>query len=232
MPNQHGAWAILAGPLLVGVVAAGPAWVHLPLAVLWFLAYFAFFATGLWLKSRRKPRFRAPALVYAAACLPPGLAVLVLRPDLTRWLPMFLPLLATGLWLAARRQERTLAGGLAMTAAASLMTLVAFDAGNGVDWGRAWMLTAVMAAYYGGTVLYVKTMIREWGAPAYLVASAAWHAVATVLVALVSWPLAAVFALLTGRALVGPRRGWAPKQVGIGEVVLNCLVVAVALLAS
>jgi len=39
VPNQHGAWAMLAGPLVVGVVASGPAWVHLPLAALWFLGY-------------------------------------------------------------------------------------------------------------------------------------------------------------------------------------------------
>ena len=43
------------------------------------------------------------------------------------------------------------------------MTLVAYDAGGGTDWARAWLLTAILAAYFVGTVLYVKTMIRERG---------------------------------------------------------------------
>jgi len=42
------------------------------------------------------------------------------------------------------------------------------------------------------------------------------------------WPMAAVFALATMRAAVVPRATLTPKQVGIGEVALNVLVVAVA----
>ena len=230
VPNQHGAWAMLAGPLLVGVLASGPAWVHLPLALLWFLGYFAFFAAGLWLKSRRKARFRPPVVVYSLACVPPAVAVLVLQPGLVRWVPSLAPLMLIGLVLAAERKDRSLASGLATTVAASLMTAVAYDAGPGDDWSRAWVLTGEMAAYYVGTLLYVKTMIRERGNHAYEVASVAWHAVAAVLLAPVSWWLTVVFALLTLRAYAAPRLGLTPKQVGIGELVLNVLVVVVALL--
>jgi hypothetical protein len=70
VPNQHGAWAMLAGPLLVGILAGGAAWVHLPLTVLWFLGYFAFFAAARWLKSRRRRRYLGPVVVYALACFP------------------------------------------------------------------------------------------------------------------------------------------------------------------
>lgn len=232
IPNQHGAWAMLAGPLLVGIVAGGWAWVQLPLTLAWFLGYFAFFATGLWLKSGRKQRFRPPVIVYSLACIPPAVAVLVMQPDLVRWIPSFAPLLVIALVLAADRQDRSLASGLATTAAASLMTAVAYDAGPGEDWARAWILTGVMAAYYVGTLLYVKTMIRERGNRAYEVASVAWHAVAAVLLALVSWWLTVVFALLAARAYAAPRLRLTPKQVGIGELVLNVVVVVVALLAT
>jgi len=39
VPNQHGAWAMLASPLLVGVVAGGFAWVHLALTALTVAAH-------------------------------------------------------------------------------------------------------------------------------------------------------------------------------------------------
>ena len=45
----------------------------------------------------------------------------------------------------------------------------------------------------------------------------------------VSWWLTAVFAALTLRAPLAPRLGLTPKQVGVGELVLNAAVVAVAL---
>ena len=230
IPNQHGAWAMLAGPLLVGILASEPRWVHLPLTLLWFLGYFAFFATGLWLKSRRKARFRPPVLVYSAATVPFGIAVLLMRPDLLWWAPAFAPLLVVGLVLAAERKDRALLSGLATTLAASLMTPVAYDAGGGDDWTRAWLLTAVMAVYYVGTILYVKTMIRERGNQHYVVASIFYHAVAAVAFAFVSWWVAAVFALLTVRTAVGPHTSMKPVHVGIGEIVLNTLVVVVALL--
>ena len=229
MPNQHGAWAMLAGPLLVGVLAAGPAVVHVPLTVLWFLGYFAFFAAGLWLKARRKARYRPPVIVYTLACLPPAAVVLVMEPRLAVWGLALAPLLVTGLVLAAERKDRALLSGLVTTLAASLMTAVAYDAGDGSDWTRAWLLTATMAAYYVGTLLYVKTMIRERGRRAYVVASVAFHALATVALLPVSWWLANVFAALTLRAALAPGYGLTPKQVGIGEMVLNTVVVAVAL---
>ena len=232
IPNQHGAWAMLAGPLLTGILAGGLAWVQLPLTVLWFLGYFAFFATGRWLKSRRRARFRKPVVVYSLACLPPAVAVLALQPGLLRWVPVFAPALAVGLWLAAQRRDRDLASGLTTTVAASLMTAVAYDAGPGEDWTRAWALTAVLAAYYAGTVLYVKTMIRERGNQTYVAASIAFHASCAFALIWVSWPLALVFALLTARAAYAPHTSMTPKQVGIGEIVLNALVVVVALLAT
>ena len=58
IPNQHGAWAMLATPLLVGILASRPTWAHLPLTAFWFLGYFAFFAAGLWLKAAPARRAR------------------------------------------------------------------------------------------------------------------------------------------------------------------------------
>lgn len=220
---------MLASPFLVGVVAASPRWVHLPLLLLWFVGYFAFFAAGLWLKSGRRARYLPPVRAYGLATVPLAALVLLLRPDLVMWAPLFAPLLLAGLWFAAHRQDRSLPSGLATILAACLMTMVAFDAGDGTDWARAWTLTAVLAAYFVGTLFYVKTMIRERDSRPHYWLSVGYHAVSTVAVAWLSWWLAALFALLALRAAVLPGRGLSPKQVGIGEIVANVAVVVVAL---
>lgn len=223
---------MLATPLLVGVLAAGPRWVHLPLAAFWFLGYFAFFAAGLWLKSRRRGRFLPPLRTYAVAAAALGALTLVLELGLLQWAPLFVPPLSVGLLASAQRQERALLSGLATTAGSTLMTLVAYDAGGGADWARAWLLAAVLFAYFGGTVVYVKTMIRERDSRPHYWLSVAWHAAATVAVAVVSWPLAAVFALLTARAAAFPRRArpMTPKTVGLIEVAATLAVAFAALL--
>ena len=229
VPNQHGAWAMLAGPLLVGVLAGGVAWVQLPLALLWFCGYFAFFAAGLWLKSGRKARFRPPVLVYSLACVPLALAVLVLQPSLVRWVPSLVPLLVIALVLAAERRDRSLPSGIATTLAASLMTAVAYDAGPGSDWDRAWLLTAVMAGYYLGVLVYVKSVIRERRNPTYARASLVLHVVLAAAAAYVAWPLGPVGVVLAARAAAVPRMTLTPKQVGLAEIGFNVLVVVVAL---
>lgn len=229
VPNQHGAWAMLATPLLVGALAAGPVWAHLPLAAFWFAGYLAFFATGLWLRSGRRARYLPPVRAYAVLAAVLGALVLVLRPDLLRWAPLFVLPLGVGLAAAAARRDRSLPSGLATTVGSSLMTLVAYDTGGGEDWTRAWLLAAVLAAYFAGTVFYVKTVIRERGERAWYRLSVGYHLLATVAVAPVSWPLAAVFALLTARAALVPRTAATPRQVGLGEVAATVAVAAVAL---
>lgn len=231
MPNQHGAWAMLATPLAVGILATNPARVHGPLTAFWFLGYFAFFAAGLWLKAapRRRPALVPPLRTYAVASAALGALTLALDPGLLRWAPLFAAPLAIGLIASARRDERSLWSGLATSIGSSLMVLVAYDAGGGTDWVRAWLLTGILAAYFAGTVLYVKTMIRERGDERYHWLSALAHAAATVAMTWVDPWLVLVFALLTIRAAVLPAHRLSPKVVGIGEVVATVAVAATAL---
>ena len=231
VPNQHGAWAMLASPLLVGALAAGVTWVHLPLAAFWFVGYFAFFATGLWLKSGRRPRYLPPVRAYAAAAAALGVLTALLQPGLLRWAPLFVPPLAVGLWAAAHRRERELLSGLTTVVGSALMTVVAYDAGWDTDFRRAWLLALVQFLYFGGTVFYVKSAIRERRNRGFLALSIGAHAVTTVGLWFVSPWLAFVFAALTLRAALVPRLGLTPKALGIGEIVATVVVAVVSLLA-
>ena len=232
VPNQHGAWAMVATPLLVGILASGPTWTHLPLSAFWFLGYFAFFATSLWLKSRRKARYRPPVLVYGGAAALAGALTLLLEPGLLRWAPCFLLPLGVGLLASARRDERSLWSGVSTTVGSSLMTLVAFDAGGGVDLPRAWLLAGILAAYFAGTVFYVKTLIRERDNALYYWLSVGFHSAATLALIPLCPPLTPVFAALTARAAIAPAFRITPKQAGVGEIVATIVVAVLALLAT
>jgi hypothetical protein len=223
---------MLATPLLVGILAGGPRWVHLPLTALWFLGYLAFFATSLWLKSRRKPRYRPPVLAYGSAAAVAGVLTLVADPGLVRWAPVFALPLGVGLLASALRDERSLWSGLSTTVGSSLMTVVAYDAGGGDDPARAALLAGILAAYFAGTVLYVKTLIRERDNEPYYWLSVGFHGAATLALVPLCPPLTPVFAALTARAAIVPAFRITPKQAGIGEVVATVLVAVTALLAT
>lgn len=232
---------MLALPVFVGVWLAGPDWSHLPLAAFWLVGYLAYHATGRWLRARRRQRDLPPVVVYTSAAVPLGLLTLAAAPHLVRWLPVFLPLLAASIWLTLRGAERSLANDAVTVVAACLMTPVAFDAGDGNEWAASWVAFGVLTAYFLGTVLYVKTMIRERGRAGYLRASVAYHLagvlVAGVLVA-TGWQsgwLVAVWLVLAARAGLGPAmnrrrdRPLRPVVVGVGEIVASVLVTVVLL---
>lgn len=222
-------------PLAVGALASGVRWTHLLLAAFWLAGYFAFFATGLWLKSRRKARYLPPLRVYVPLATVLGLAVLAAQPRIVLWAPLFLVPMATGLVASATRHERALASGLATTVGSSLMTLVAYDLGPGTDWPRAWALTAVLALYFAGTVLYVKSAIRERGNRTFLAWSVAYH-LGAALAALVLLDGAARVAFtaiglaLSARAALVPDHGWSAARIGVGEIVATVVLAVTALL--
>ena len=229
VPTQHGAWAMLASPLLLGALASGLRWIHLPLAAFWFAGYFAFNAASVWLKSGRKARFLRPVQVYAALATVLGLITAVAAPPLLLWAPLFVLPLGVGSWAAAHRRERDLLAGVTTVIGSALMTAVAYDAGAGPDLRRAGVLAAGQFLYFAGTVFYVKSMIRERDNPAFLRWSVGFHAVAALLLVPVARWVALVFLALTLRAWWVPRLGWTPKQIGIAEIVATSAVALVSL---
>ena len=228
---------MLSVPLLIGVIASGPAWIHLLLAAFWFVGYFAFFALGQWLKSHLKKRWFPPVRAYALATLPLGIGVLALRPGLAIWAPAFVPLVAISLGCSYRRKDRSLLNDAVTIIAACLMLVVAFDAGGGVLWPRAWVGAAIVWIYFFGTVWYVKTIIRERENPAYTWGSMIHHGAAILaapgLIFLVtgiwSWTTTALFAALAARAALVPRTRATPIQTGIGEIVASVIITMLVL---
>lgn len=262
VPREHGAWAMLVVPAVVGAVLTGATWRNALLLVTWLVAYLAFHATGLWLRASRRPRYWPPVRAYGVAVLVLGAALVASAPGLLRWAPAYAVLLATSLACSVRRADRSWLNDGVTVGAAMLMTVVAAGLGHDADptaaqlggtWvppgagdAAVWAATAVLAAYFFGTVPYVKTLLRERGNRAVLTFSIAYHA-ALVVIALavlvatvardaepgsvaVSVALVAVAAGLLLRAVLVPRhRPWPSAQaIGVGEIAASTVVAVLA----
>ncbi|WP_196717004.1 YwiC-like family protein [Actinomyces trachealis] len=265
VPNQHGAWAMLLVPALVGLRVGGVPVLAFVLLPAWWAAYFTYWAWSQWLRTRsarRRHLLVLPLGIYTAATASLGLFTLLLAPYLAQWLLAFAPLLGIALWELWRGRERSLLSGLATTTAASLMTAVSYSAavrggggflglgdstglrgaspnGELTGWPWVWLLTASVALYFGGTVPYVKTMIRERFNRGLLVASVAAHtlvaAVALELAAtgFLNWGHALLWVGLAVRAWLLPHLQWrrlrakqrplASRTIGIIEIVVCVL---------
>ncbi|WP_327353579.1 YwiC-like family protein [Streptomyces sp. NBC_01304] len=236
LPNQHGAWAMLAVPFATGVFLGSPRWAHFPLLAAWLLGYIAAFHAQQWLRLRRisrnpkAPRRHVrPALVFGAAFAVCGLPLAVLHPWLVAAAACAAPFVAANTYYAWRNNERALLNGLLAVVPACGMLLVALHLGGGT-WADGWRPALACLLYFGGTVPYVKTMIRERDSRAYYRGSVAYHGVALVAAAFLTPWLALPFAAYLARAALLPGRGLKVAVVGAVEVICSVALLVTVLL--
>ncbi|MEV0522105.1 YwiC-like family protein [Streptomyces sp. NPDC050439] len=215
LPNQHGAWAMLVVPFLTGMFLGAPTPWHAVLLLAWLLGYLATFHVQQWLRLRRHSRnpraaqrHALPAQVFLLALLPLAVALVVHAPWLLAAGACAVPFLAVNCAYAWRNRERALPNGIAAVIPACGMLPVALLMGGG-DLGHAWRPTLACLLYFAGTVLYVKTMIRERGSSPYRWASAVWHAGAVAVTFGIHMPVTLVvfFGVCFLRAVWMPTRG-------------------------
>ncbi|WP_055699979.1 MULTISPECIES: YwiC-like family protein [Streptomyces] len=241
LPNQHGAWAMLAVPFAAGVFLghgpdAGPRWAHLPLLVAWLAGYVAAFHGQQWIRLRRLSRNpRAPrrhvrpALVSAAVCAACGVPLVFAYPWLLLAAGCAAPFVAVNTYYAWRNEERALVNGLAAVVPACGMLLVTLHVGGGtLADGRRPALACLL--FFAGTVPYVKTMIRERDSRSHYWASVAYHALAVPAAYALSPWLAVLFAAYLARAALLPGKGVKVPVVGAVEVVGAVLLLAALLM--
>ncbi|MFI1679613.1 YwiC-like family protein [Streptomyces sp. NPDC020607] len=229
LPNQHGAWAMLAVPFAAGVFLGdgpgdGPRWPHLPLFAAWLAGYVTAFHVQQWLRLRRlsrnpgAPRRHVrPALAAAAVSAVFGVPLLFAYPWLLLVAACAAPFVAVNTWYAWRNRERALLNGLAAVVPACGMLLVTLRMGGG-ELSEGWRPALACLLFFAGTVPYVKTMIRERDSRAYYRASVTYHALAVPVAYVLSPWLAVLFAAYLVRAAVLPGKGLRVPVVGAVEV--------------
>ena len=246
MPNQHGAWFMLFIPPLMGLILQ-PSWAALPLLITWWAGYFTYFAITIWVKGRLHPKHLPPVLTYGAITALAGIAALITQWQLIAWLPIFAPIIAVAVYETIKRRERSLVSGWStVLAAAMMLPTVASISTSGTPAAVSadlWWATAWFALYFGGSIYYVKTLIRDFGNHARFIQSVGFHAavfIGAIALAVAqphTWPVAVVGALLAARSYAVPRiaqrRGKRipPKYVGMIDGLVTVFVVVAAFAA-
>ncbi len=169
LPKEHGSWAMLTIPLLLGLIIA-PAW-HWRVLVL-LVAAAGFFLVRHPLVTLIKTRKRASvgkAALRQWAAIYGGITILssgwlILAQGLW-WLAMMglvgSMLLLFNLWLVSHRQEMSVAGELAGIAGLALGAPMGYYVASGQLDSTAAALWLLNALYFGGTVFYVKLKVRQ-----------------------------------------------------------------------
>lgn len=236
--NQPGAWVMVMLPAVAGFIISGPTLDSAWLLVAWAACYCVQFSAAHWFKSHFSSRYLPPMITYTAILAVIGVPFLVAHIGILRWAPLYIVLVALSMLSSWLRKERSLWGNAVSVIAASTMTTVVAQFGSHGVTDQAYWATVLFALTQYGSVLVVKTMIRERGKRSYVVASWIWH-VMIVALAIVSGHnpfLIAMGVLLLARAIALPvaarYRTMKPVITGITEafaslVAFGCIIAAV-----
>jgi len=241
VPRQHGAWAMLLLPLLVGVAASRPDPWQLVLAGAALTGYLGSAAGQAWARARRPPAYLVPMAVYGGAFAALGLGLTLAFPNLLLGLVVIVPAAVVVLGGARPGTPRDLANGFAQVAQALVLVPAAAFVSGDFELAGVVPATAVAGGYLVGTVLTVRSVLRERGNAGFAVLSIGFH-VALVAAAALCLPtvytiVAAGLALrsaalpLLQRRLAGGPRPLRPIHVGIVEIVASVAVVVVTFLS-
>ena len=233
LPKQYGAWAMLLAPVIAGGLLAGFGWPNVVLLLAWVCAYLGFMAVRGVINGRQRQAYIAAMVVYWAVAAALIVTLLWWRLAFIWWAIPLACLLGTSLVLMVTKHERSAVNDACLIGASALMTVISATAAQlptSPAWGGVatavgqvtpWFATIVMAAYFLGTIPYVKTLIRERGKPGWYAASVIYHCVLIVLAFLTmhAWLLA--FSVLAAVRATAVPRLWPhakPKYIGIGEI--------------
>jgi hypothetical protein len=241
IPREHGAWAILAVPLLLGVAAGGARPAHLVLGVAAISAYLFSVPAIEWVHTRRSALLR-PASVFGVVLAASGVALLVDRPELAVVGAAVAVAGIAAVVVTLAGHPKSVVVSLAEVAqATALVPAAAIVSGTLAEPSTS---RAAIAAgiYLAGSVLLVRSVIREKGNPRFLAASIGFHAIGVVAAAsLLAWPYAIFAAGLLARAVALPivearldatPRRLRPIHIGLVEIAASVTLVALGFSAG
>jgi hypothetical protein len=238
VPRQHGAWAMLAVPLLLGVAVTRPSGWYVVLGAAAGAAYLAMATAQVWVRVRGRQRYTASLVAYFAVAAILWAALVAMHPALLLTLLVLIPASAATLGAAALGRGRGLASGLAQVTQALVLLPAAASMAGPFDPYAVAKATFLAAAYLIGTLLAVRSVIREQGRVGFAAVSVSFHVAMTAAgVALLPRPFVLLLGLLAIRAALLPivqwrRHGTAnplrPIHLGIVEMILATCVVGLA----
>ncbi|WP_019636024.1 YwiC-like family protein [Paenibacillus fonticola] len=221
IPHEHGGWAMVSVPFVVGMMAGGPQWMHLLLFLAWLFLYLSSYPFLQALKRRRdRMHLSKWGTIYgliAVICLTP---VLLRQPQLLYFGPVLLALLLVNIWYVKHKSERAWFNDLCAILIFSLGGAAAYLLSGG-GWDRMMIYIIVFnTLFFMGSVFFVKSVFRERTNRRWLICAKGYHVLLLLIPPLLGWPwmaIAYLFPLI--RTFIFAGKTLRPMKVGIIEII-------------
>ncbi|WNF35764.1 YwiC-like family protein [Bacillaceae bacterium IKA-2] len=229
IPREHGAWAMLIVPYLLGMFTSNVTWLHF----VFFTGVMAFYvSSGPLFAIIRQPKLKREALPPFFICLSIGLIftipILYLMPNIIYIGLLIIPFFTLNIIFAKLKKERLFINDLVAIIALSFLVLAAYFIGSGVIDLKALVLMLINVIFFTASVFHVKTLIREFGNKSFAFSSNVFHGVIVAAFFIFSMPIVAlVFLISTLKSWFVPKKRYKPIQIGLVEIANSVIFVAI-----
>lgn len=242
-PPQHGAWAFLIVPTVMGLFLGAGNWLGWVFLVTWIGAYPSTYFAGRAIIARlrrgswttRARRELRNAVEWILIALIGSVILIVARPWILIPGACLLLIWALSTYLSWTGRERGITNDILLIALASVAPILMYQVANDVDSRKGvhqvphaiWIASLLSLLYFLGSVIHVKSLIREAKNPLWHWGSILFHALTLAGLLLAAQPrwLALPFALGFLRAIL-VKPGLKPGRIGIIE---GCVALALML---
>lgn len=214
LPSQHGSWAIILLPSFYGMYFGGFSVAQISLIATWFFGFL--FAQSFIYFNRKAKKSTAdllPLKIYGSLSALNAVITFALLPRIIYWLPIYAVFLAVIFFDILNKKEHDLRALNLQVLASCLLAFVSYDIAQphalfiGLYEGiiadsfiSLSIATAYLFAYFVGTTIYVKSLIRKRRDIRYTYASITYHLFITVTLATIylciSWSHITIFAVI------------------------------------
>ncbi|CAD2076096.1 YwiC-like family protein [Phocicoccus pinnipedialis] len=224
--NQHGAWAMVFMPPIIGILANGFNISQVLFIIGWLLIFLAADQILFFIKMLRKKQYGyiQSAVLFASIAL-----VFFIYPFIVdyRIIYFFLTMIPFGIvngYYAKKKDERNILNDVSAIIIFSIAgAAVSYLNAHAINFGVLFTF-AISFLYFLGVTFVVKTVIREKNNPLYKYLSFGYNTFVFVCMLFMHYLLGIGFVFGMLRAIYVYGKGWTPKKLGIMEIVHACWV--------
>lgn len=236
IPHEHGGWAMVSVPFLLGMLAGSPQWMHFPLFLAWLFLYLASYPLLQAVKRKSgRPYWARWSFLYGGLAALFAIPPLFAQPSLLGLAPVLAVMFAVNVWHAKRKRERALLNDLCAIFSFSAGGAIAYGLGSSVWHETSLAVTGFSFLYFTGSAFFVKTVFRERTNPRWRLASRIYHLLVLALPPLTGHPwMSLPYVYAAVRAFAGGGKNLRPWTVGMMEIAgaLQFLLLSVWLIAK
>ncbi len=224
-PNQHGVWAMLIMPFLFGIFAGVFSLYHLLFITGWFLVFFAVDNLLFYIKKRKKDKgYLLSAGMFGGLAVVCLLLLVIHQPALLFFFGMMIPFGGLNIYFASIRDERNVLNDLSAVTIFSIAGCISYFIGREVFDGEMVKVFVFSFLYFVGTILYVKTMIREKRNKKYKWLSYSYHLLLVGAGFLCQFLIGMAVIPSLMRAVMFYGKNYKPMKIGLVEIANACFV--------